>query len=89
MGNTRISLESDAKTKLKNPVRTESRNLSGNENELWFTKKEVAELFKVNERTLSNWMKEGKIEYFKPDGTVRISQRMIDTFTLKYTKKTI
>ena len=56
-------------------------------NPAWFTKKEIAKILKVSDRTISNWMDSGKLEYFKPDGTVRISWEMLQRFVDRYSSK--
>ena len=56
-------------------------------NPAWFTKKEIAKILKVSDRTISNWMDSGKLEYFKPDGTVRISREMLQRFVARYSSK--
>ena len=56
-------------------------------NPAWFTKKEIAKILKVSDRTISNWMDSGKLEYFKPDGTVRISREMLQRFVDRYSSK--
>jgi len=46
----------------------------------YFTKKEVEALLKISQKTLESLMTRGKIEYFKINGRVRISEAQIDCY---------
>ena len=55
-----------------------------NLNLIWYTKKQIAEIMQVHERTVSNWISLKKLSFFKPDNTVRISGQMLNEFINKY-----
>ena len=55
-------------------------------NLVWYTKKQIAQIMQVHERTVSNWISAGKLCYCKPDSTLRISAQMLKDFTEKYSR---
>ena len=53
-------------------------------NQKLYTRREAAELFKVDQRTISNWTNgkfvKSPLKVMKTGGTVRITQTSIDNF---------
>jgi len=45
-----------------------------------YTIKEVADIFKVSQRTVRRWLASGKIQKIKNIGSVRITQEEINKF---------
>ena len=45
-----------------------------------YTMEDIAKMFQVNYRTVGNWIKEGKIESFKINNLVRITEASLQKF---------
>ena len=53
----------------------------------FYTRKEMAVMFKVSIYTVDNWIKNKKLTCHKIDGTVRVSDLDIDKFLVLTSKK--
>ena len=54
-----------------------TKNLQIPLDEILLTKKDVAQLFRVSEKTLGQWMREGKITYSRIGGRVYFKKSLI------------
>jgi len=57
--------------------------------EKYYTVREVAEMLKISEGTIRNYLSEGKIEYVKILGNTRITKEELDKLIIPVNKEVI
>ena len=73
----RAALENSLLQAINRSLPQITKNLQIPLDEILLTKKDVAQLFRVSQKTISEWMKDGKITYSRIGGRVYFKKSLI------------